>query len=257
VKLVYLGQSGVVLHTRRARVAIDPYLSNSVDGAHPDEPGLWARAFPPPVRPDQLAVDAVCCTHVHDDHCDPGTIQPLLAGDARLFVYGPPPVVAQLGAWGLGDRVRGLRTGERCAVADGVFVTAIPAAHPDVGLDADGQAACVGFVVEADDRTIFHAGDSVVHPGLVRALARWRFDVLLLPVNGRDAEREARGIVGNMDAAEAADLARALNAPPVIALHNDLFPANSIPWPGVADAFGDVPWRRLAPGEAMTIKSCL
>jgi hypothetical protein len=39
-------------------------------------------------------------------------------------------------------------------------------------------------------------------------------DVALLPINGRDSEREGRGIVGNMDAREAVELALAGNTVP-------------------------------------------
>jgi L-ascorbate metabolism protein UlaG (beta-lactamase superfamily) len=47
-----------------------------------------------------------------------------------------------------------------------------------------------------------------------------------MPINGRDAEREALGIVGNLDPAEAAELAAAIGASTMIPLHWDMFAAN-------------------------------
>ena len=38
------------------------------------------------------------------------------------------------------------------------------------------------------------------------------YDVVCLPVNGRDAAREAIGIIGNLDAAEALELTLQLKA---------------------------------------------
>jgi L-ascorbate 6-phosphate lactonase len=48
----------------------------------------------------------------------------------------------------------------------------------------------------------------------------------MLPINGRDPEREARGIVGNLTAREAAWLATAIGAAVVIPMHHDLFARN-------------------------------
>ena len=253
MELTYLGQSGVLVHAPHAVVAIDPCLSDSVEAAHPADHTLWRRAFPPPLQPLDLRVDAICCTHAHDDHCDPGTLQPLLRADPRPLVFGPPAVAEQLARWGLHDRARAIPVGTRQAIAGDVFVTPIPSAHYEFDLDASGQPSYVGFVVEAGGRTVYHAGDTLAYEGLAAALGRWRFDALLLPVNGRSAAREARGITGNMHPAEAAALAAALGGPPIVPLHNDLFPANSLPWSEVGAAFAGIAWRRLMPGERLTV----
>ena len=55
----------------------------------------------------------------------------------------------------------------------------------------------------------------------------------LLPINGRDAEREALGIVGNMDASEAAQLAHEIGAHAAVPMHWDMFASN----PGDPAAF--------------------
>ena len=51
-------------------------------------------------------------------------------------------------------------------------------------------------------------------------------DVALLPINGRDPAREARGIVGNLGAREAAWLASQAAVDLVIPMHHDLFARN-------------------------------
>ena len=61
-------------------------------------------------------------------------------------------------------------------------------------------------------------------------------DVVLLPINGRDAERESRGIVGNMDAAEAAELALDRRGSRLVPYHWDGFAGNTVPPGAVVDA---------------------
>ena len=53
---------------------------------------------------------------------------------------------------------------------------------------------------------------------------------MLLPINGRDAEREARGIVGNLTAREAAWLADEIGSGVLVPMHHDLFAGNR-GWP--------------------------
>ena len=48
-------------------------------------------------------------------------------------------------------------------------------------------------------------------------------DLTLRPINGRDEEREAKGIVGNIDAREAAQLAHEIGASAAVPLHWDMF----------------------------------
>ncbi|HEX3192379.1 MAG TPA: MBL fold metallo-hydrolase, partial [Streptosporangiaceae bacterium] len=50
----------------------------------------------------------------------------------------------------------------------------------------------------------YHSGDCLVYPELPATLSALTPDVLMIPINGRDHMREARGIVGNMNEAEAA-----------------------------------------------------
>lgn len=71
---------------------------------------------------------------------------------------------------------------------------------------------------------IYHAGDSVPYEGQVERLRVLRPDVALLPINGRHDLRERLfNIVGNMDARQAVQLARAIGARLLIAMHWELF----------------------------------
>lgn len=255
VRLQALGQSGVVIDTPGSRIAIDPYLTNGIEERNTGTPGAWARLYLPPVPPDALAdLAVVLCTHVHDDHYDWGTLEPLLARGDGPAVGGPWPVEQDLLRRQVpAGRRLPLRVGEAALVGP-MRITPVASAHYGFEPDAGGEPSYFGFVVEAAGLTIYHAGDSLAYDGLADALGRWRIDVALLPVNGRDAVRESRGIIGNMTAGEAAALARRIRARLVIPLHNDLFAANSVPWDDVSGALdGVVPWRRLMPGESLAL----
>jgi len=61
--------------------------------------------------------------------------------------------------------------------------------------------------------TIYHSEDSVPYGGLPEILRAQQIHLALLPVNGRDSERLAKGIAGNFTLAEAIDLCRLAQIP--------------------------------------------
>ena len=82
---------------------------------------------------------------------------------------------------------------------------------------------------------MYHAGDTIVTDALREALDPLGIDVALLPINGRDVEREARGIVGNMGAAEAVELAVAIGSSTLVPYHWDGFAGNTVSPGATAD----------------------
>ena len=102
------------------------------------------------------------------------------------------------------------------------------------GLPEDGdRVRYLGYVLETADGHLYHAGDTLRWPGQAGLLAGLGVEVALLPINGRDPEREARDIVGNLDGAEALALARDAGIGSVVPMHHDLMEGNL----GDADAF--------------------
>ncbi len=224
MRVTFLGQSGLLLSAEGETLLIDPYLSDI--GRLLDE-GLWSRAVPIPVAPQDLAgALAVICTHEHVDHCDPLTLAPLLAASPTTLLIAPSATIAQLPFVTRHEQLRPVRAeGERFTL--GPFtVTPLPAAHSKTysleRTEQHGHRWCC-VTVEAGGVRLFHAGDAVEHEGLVAAVGA--VDVACVPINGRG--REAAGIVGNFEAAEAADLCRRLGARHAVPLHWDMFTANS------------------------------
>ena len=75
-----------------------------------------------------------------------------------------------------------------------------------------------------------------------------RFDVLFLPINGRDPARE---VPGNMSAAEAVDLAARIKPRFVVPHHYDMFTFNTVP----VEVFASEA-RRLPEGVSARILRC-
>jgi L-ascorbate metabolism protein UlaG (beta-lactamase superfamily) len=112
-------------------------------------------------------------------------------------------------------------------------IDAVPACHGEGADDAYRLGPFLGYVVSAGGVHVYHAGDTIPFDGLVERLRELRVHLALLPINGRDAKREAEGIVGNMDAREAAQLAHDIGADAAIPMHWDMFASN----PGDPAAF--------------------
>jgi L-ascorbate 6-phosphate lactonase len=71
----------------------------------------------------------------------------------------------------------------------------------------------LGYVLAIGGLRVYHA-DTIHYAGMEATLADASVDVALLPINGRDPEREAAWLAG------------ALGAELVIPMHHDLFPRN-------------------------------
>ena len=81
----------------------------------------------------------------------------------------------------------------------GFRVRAVPAAHEQIDRDERGRHLYRGYAIETEGLRLYHSGDSLAYDGRAEELGQKPFDVLFLPINGRDP---ARGVRGNMTAAE-------------------------------------------------------
>jgi L-ascorbate 6-phosphate lactonase len=221
-----LGQSGYALRSADSLVLIDPWLSTALE----EEQGI-TRPVPPALRPEEVeAADLVCVTHEHADHLDPRTLAAIAAQAPDAIFLAPAPAVALVEQAGVPHtRIHPSHAGVALEAA-GARVTALQAAHelhPDAfggyrfWRDEHGDHRALSYLVELDELRVFHAGDTIWWPGMEDALRELEPDVAMLPINGRDAMREARGIWGNLSADEAAALAVAADVPAVIPCHFD------------------------------------
>ena len=222
----WLGQSGFVLRGATATVVIDPFVTDFCS---------FGRLYDPPLEPEELdAVDLLLGTHDHVDHIDPLGFPRILAASPGAAAVVPEAVrerVVEL--VGSAERVLGASVGS--AIEErGVSITPFPAVHgalPDDGYGfhqtGSGEYPFLGYVLELDGVRIAHTGDTLVYDGLAERLRALDLDLLIVPINGTSWFREQRGIVGNMNVLEAAELAEASAARLVVPVHWDLFADNT------------------------------
>ncbi len=229
-RLYWLGQAGFVLEMDGRRMAIDPYLSDTLAAKYANTLYSHRRLSPPPATADELgALDLVLCTHHHTDHMDPGTLAPLarrLRG-LRFVVPAASTVVARERAGVGAQRLLPMDAGETVEPFPGLRVTALPAAHETIERDESGRCRFLGYAIAFGGTSIFHSGDCVPYPGQVEDIARAAPTLGLLPVNGRSEPLRRAGFAGNFRVEEAIALCTEAGVPTMIAHHYGMFAFNT------------------------------
>lgn len=247
--LWWLGQSGFLIKSRSGTLLIDPYLSEHLTRkyANTDKPHI--RMTEAPCHGEDLRmVDLVLASHKHSDHLDPGTLPQLLQASPQAHLILPEALIDHAAGLGLPkDRLEGINAGQTLE-RNGFSVRALPSAHEALDTDAQGRHLHLGYVVEVDGRRVYHSGDGVLYDGLAEQLGHDPFDVLFLPINGRDPRR---GVPGNMSADEAVTLAARVRPRFLVPHHYDMFTFNTAPISAFEEAV-----RRLPAGVTPRVLQC-
>ena len=223
----WLGQSGFLIGHEGRHLLVDPYLSDSLTAKYEGTETPHVQMHPHVVAPEQLAfVDVVLSTHGHTDHLDAETLRAI---GAPLVA---PAGIVELARERSAEDVAGISEGETVEVG-GFRVEAVPAAHYG--------GHCVGFVIEAGVRRLYHSGDTGWFDPGVRGV-----DVAFLPINGK---------LGNLDGPEAARLAHVIDAALAVPCHYDMFEFNTAspePFAAECERLGQA-YRVLPRGERLTL----
>lgn len=245
MELTWLGQSGFLLRFPSANVLVDPFLSDRGE-----------RLVQAPALESLGSIDIVAATHEHWDHLDLPAILGLLELHPKMLVLVPLPIVDQvLDAGVASDRVRGVQPDEGLIHGE-LQITPVPARHGMHVSDAynfgthlsDGKVRYLGYVMSEQGVVVYHAGDTVLYDEQAPLLETLGVQLALLPINGRDAEREALDIVGNLSPEDAASLTAAAHIPVVVPMHYDMFAGN----PGDPGALVSAV-ARVAPDSAVLV----
>jgi len=222
-----LGQMGIVLKGAQQDgfICIDPYLTNSIEQ---DNPGTeFVREYPPPIGPEGLAgVRVVLVTHYHNDHLDLSTLQTLTSASPQTMYAVPASHLYLLQNLPIqAGRLIAARDEVSFSVGNFSF-TPVASAHTEYQTDEQGNHYYLGYCITLNGVRVYHSGDTSVTKGLVERIREFKPHIAILPINGGDYERTARGIVGNMTGREAADFGVAVGADLIIPAHYDTFPNN-------------------------------
>ncbi|MFA6714764.1 MAG: MBL fold metallo-hydrolase [Victivallales bacterium] len=231
--LTWFGQSGFIIRSRETTIACDLYLS---DYCRKKSRLDHTRLMPIPVEPESLNnIDHYLITHSHIDHFDPETIGPILAAGPKTRFYCPPEASRIVNEHfpEYENRFHRLKSFQKYKLRDDISLIALPAAHEELEKDSDGEYIAFSYLTLFDDlkKAVFFAGDTIPFTGQAEMIRKHVPDnyelVLVLPVNGRDAERAALGFKGNLTLAEAVSLYHGCKADLLIPCHFGMFELNN------------------------------
>ena len=244
-RLYWLGQAGFFIEGNGRRIAIDPYLSNTLAAKYAGSAYSHERMTPPPVDSHELGeVDFVLCTHHHTDHMDPGTLLPLARRlpNVRFVVPAASLALARERTGAADSQLIGLNAGDSLDLCQGVSVRATRAAHETIERDERGQCRYLGYVIDCGGTKIFHSGDCAPFDGFVDEISVLRPDVALMPVNGRSEELRLAGFAGNFTLDESLALCGACGIPNLICHHYGMFAFNTVDPAAIDTAAGIAPF---------------
>lgn len=164
-KLTYLGHDAFLLESERARLIFDPFLQgNPVATAHPED----------------IQVDYVLLTHGHGDHLGDGI---KIAQKNRATIIAPNELAVYCAKKGC--QVHPMHIGGGYNFPFGRVKLTI--AHHGSAADLGGDAlTCMGnpcgFLVIADGKTFYHAGDTGLFLDMRLIGEMHRIDVAVLPI---------------------------------------------------------------------------
>lgn len=222
----WLGQSGFLIQWKGKCVLFDPYLSDALTRKYASTNKPHIRMSERVIEPHLLnCIDIVTSSHNHTDHLDAETLIPLLKANPGISF-----IIPEANRDFVADRVQcekefpiGLSDGDRQEVKGFTF-HGVPAAHNELERDEQGRCKFMGYVVKFGKFSVYHSGDTLWFQGMENVLERFHVDVAFLPINGNDP---ARGVAGNLNTSEAAQLGKKIGARFVIPHHYDMFTFNT------------------------------
>jgi L-ascorbate metabolism protein UlaG (beta-lactamase superfamily) len=230
--LWWLGQSGFAVRHGSGSFLIDPYLSNSLAKKYAGTTFPHVRMMPIPVAPELVSdVDLVLCTHRHADHMDPETLGVISRNECVRFVVPSAVVSHAVEKTGLDPRrIIPINAGETVEPSPGIRIAAVPAAHEELEMNDQGAYAALGYVIHVNGIvSVYHSGDCVPYDALNSWLGKvGKIDVGILPVNGRDAQRTAAGVLGNFTFDEALAVFADVHFQQMIVAHFGMFHFNTV-----------------------------
>jgi L-ascorbate 6-phosphate lactonase len=251
VGMRWLGQSGFILEGGGLRLLVDPWLSpHELRTGAPDR----LESLPP-------GITWLLASHEHADHLDLPALPGLLERYPETTVVVPTPLVERVRDTVPGAAVKGIQPGEAVAAGSTTIhgvtawhgVTVADGYTDGRALRSDSQTPFVGYVIDFPEATVYHGGDTILGAGMVEELLALHVDFALLPINGRDAEREAAGILGNLDAAEAVELAERSGARILVPMHFDMVRGNTASAGSAVDLAKDRPISVIVPARGQEV----
>ncbi len=214
----WMGQHTFIVRVNGKVIYIDPWFAP------------WESRQTPTLLDYEEArmADIALVTHGHGDHLCPESLTAMVNSSPNAQFISPCTEASRMLEEGHipENRLHTLNAGGVWE-NNGVKVTAIKSKHEFFDEHPTLGFPYLGYVIETGGLTIYHSGDCIMYDGLVNTLKQWNhFDVMFVPINGRDAERFLVNCLGNLTFQEAAELAGELQPGLVVPAHYDMFIGN-------------------------------
>lgn len=190
MRIQLLGNCSVLLTTEQGEIILDPYFSNK---GNP----MFRRGTP--VSEDYQKIeklDGILLSHEHFDHMD---IKFIKRFKGKCPLYGP------LGIKGLFYGRNTVRQGDKFSIKD-MEITVVKAKH---------VCPAVGYIIKAENKTIYFAGDTYYRDFMKDIAERFTIDIAIMPVTNYTPAM-------TMDKYQAAKALEILKPKHFIPMHKDL-----------------------------------
>jgi L-ascorbate metabolism protein UlaG (beta-lactamase superfamily) len=224
----WIGQEGFVFKSSDQIIYIDPYLSTYAEKITKGKYNEHIRIKPPPMKPEDINhADIVLCSHDHIDHIDPEGIPIIAVQSPGAHFIIPKCADNTLRGYGIADeRIHTMRGDDEMHLK-GIEIYAVPCKHEQFDKHPQKGYPYLGYIININGFTVFHAGDTIPYEGQVERLRKHKIDLAFLPINGRDEFRAGLNLEGNFTCEEAVRFALDIKAGITIPMHYDMFTINT------------------------------
>ncbi|MBP1910264.1 metal-dependent hydrolase [Methanolobus bombayensis] len=165
--LTWLGHSCFQIDLEDITVLIDPFITGNPSAT---------------VRADELFPDIIAVTHGHSDHLGDTVEIAKRSGSKVVCIHELSQYLKSKNV-----KTEGMNIGGTVNIGNLSF-TMTDARHSssidESGREIDGGKAA-GFIIKADDRSIYHAGDTGLFGDMALISRLYKPDVAILPIGGR------------------------------------------------------------------------
>lgn len=200
MKIIWLGQAGLLFIKNGFKIMIDPYLSDSVEKINPAS--FRRQAVDESLF--EIKPDVMIFTHNHLDHYDPETVCRFISADTNIVVLSPASVWQEVRKIGGGNNYIQFNR-HTVWTENGIKFTAVKAEHSDI--------SAIGVIIDDGDKKYYVTGDTLYNEKILGDIPNDIYAVFL-PVNG---------VGNNMNMTDAARFAKRINAERTVPMHIGMF----------------------------------